>query len=337
VIDKLDLRVPNETQFSPSFGRLYSQLRGLERGPFRPSKLYEQVGDLREYGHQARLGMWCRMDTRGNHKLELIDVGEMSRTDILREISSIFDIDGLGLGIMRVDFAVDIPDIPLQWFRETVRVENKRFRAAMTGERFYSEMGTGEIQTLYFGKRPNLIRIYNKQAERLKEHRELQRSIERSGNVAPTFESMFNSPSDAILTRVERQIGGRIPETIATLGRVIEAGIEYRPFAKLKILEHAAMPETDSKLSFETYCTGMYLRHIAENDGMQALGTFISKHSKGNAAWARRKYQAFLPSASLLSGLTQAALQSRFALSLNRQLLAHASGLVSSKTCPEAT
>jgi hypothetical protein len=244
---------------------------------------------------------------------------------------------------MRIDFAVDILNVALQWFRETVRVENKRFRAAVTGERFYSEMGTGEIQTLYFGKRPNVIRIYDKQAEYKKQYRDLLRSLQRGGehsnvmaNLPPTFESIFHSNPDSIVTRVERQIGGRIPEVIATLGQVIEPGFEYRPFTKLKILDHAATPELDANLPFETRCTGLHLRSIAVNDGMQALNAFLSKYSNGNTAWARRKYQAFLPSASSPMGLTEAAIQSRFALSMDRQLNAQSGRLISSKIYSEA-
>ncbi len=309
----------------------------MERGPFHSSKLYEYVGDLREYGHQVRLGLYCQMDRVGNHKLEIIDVGDLDRAGIVREIVSIFDIDASALGLMRVDFAVDIPTVPLQWFRETVRVQGKRFRAALTGERFYSEMGTGEIQTLYFGKRPNVIRIYDKQAERRKQFRELQRAIERSGDgqAVPTLESIFGTDDDAILTRVERQIGGRVPNEIATLGQVIAPGFEYQPFRKLKILDHAPMPDAAS-LSFETYCTGMHLRHIAEHDGMQALNGFLAKYTKGNTAWARKKYQAFLPSASGPHCLTQAGIQSRFAISLDRQLRAQAGPLISSESPLEA-
>ena len=339
MIDKLDLRVPRLTPFTPSFARLYRELQDMQNGPFHSSKLYEYVADLREYGHQIRLSLYCQMDKAGNHKIELIDVGKMSRADILREITSIFDIDAEGLATMRVDFAIDIPDYPLQWFRETVRVENKRFRAAVTGERFYSEMGTGEIQTLYFGKRPNLIRIYDKQAENRKQYRDLKRSMERSGadtSTMPTFESIFGTSQDAVVTRVERQIGGRIPPEIATLGQVIDPASEYRAFTKLKILDHAAMPEQDSSLPFETRCTGEFLRHMALNDGMQAVNAYIAKHSNGNTAWARRKYQRFLPSASSPFRLTQAALQSHFAASMDRQLRPQAKLLISSKFYSEA-
>jgi hypothetical protein len=175
VPDKLDLRVPRPIPFTPAFQRLYRELQALEKGPFHPSKYYEYVGDLREYGFSVRLNLYCQMDKAGNHKIEMIDVGQMNRTRIIREVQEIFDVDALSLPVMRVDFAVDVPDLPLQWFRETVRIEHKRFRAAVTGEPFYSEMGKGVIQTLYFGKRPNVIRIYDKLAE-------IQRSVSNASS-----------------------------------------------------------------------------------------------------------------------------------------------------------
>jgi len=322
MIDKLDLRIPRRTPFTSEFERIYSELRAMDRGPFRAAKYYEYAGDLREYGFHSRLSQYCVMDKVGNHKLELIDVGEMTKANILNEITQIFDIEPRQLEIMRIDFAVDVPDLSVQWFRETVRVAHKRWRAAVTGDAFYSEMGNGNIQTLYFGKRPNLTRIYDKQAEYRHAYKTLVRNLGK-GVEPPTFESLYGSVANGrILTRVERQIGGRVPAQIATLADVFDHGAEFKPFAGIKIFEHVALPPKESDTSFETYCTGMYLRRMAEEDGMQALGSFISRNSKGNPAWAWGKYRPFLPSASPSLSLTNAALQTTFEQSLHRQLAA---------------
>jgi hypothetical protein len=139
----------------------------------------------------------------------------------------------------------------------------------------------------------------------------------------PSFESVFsNSNPDSTLTRVERQIGGRIPTEVGTLRQLTESGFDFRPFAKLKIIDHPSIPEIDSNVSFETRCTGLYLRGIAQNDGMQAANAFISKHSNGNASWVRKKYHAFLASSSSVTGITEADLQQRFAESLALQMSA---------------
>jgi hypothetical protein len=218
---------------------------------------------------------------------------------------------------MRIDFATDVP-LPVNWFRETVRVEHKRFRAAVTGQPFYSEMGKGKIQTLYFGKRPNLIRIYDKLAEYQEQYRILVRKLGKDVE-PPSFESEFGV-ADSILTRVERQIGGRIPPEIQTLRHVVESGSNFRPFAKLRIIDHPRSPELDAKLSFEKRCTGLYLQGMRRNDGMQATNAFISKYSKGNPGWVRKKYGSFLSGDADGTGLTEADLQRLFQESLSRQM-----------------
>ena len=320
MIDKLDLRVLRRTPFTPTFRRLYRQLQAVERGPFHPSNYYEYSGDLREYGFSVRLSLYCRMDKAGNHKLELTDVGQMSRTQILREVTQIFDVRPLSLAVMRVDFAVDVPGLPLEWFRETVRVEHKRFRAAVTGEPFYSEMGKGRIQTIYFGKRPKLIRIYDKQAEYQEQYRTLVRKLGKDVK-PPSFESVFGiSDPNSILTRVERQIGGSIPTEVGTLKQLLEPNFEFKPFEKLRIIDHPVTPEVDSNLSFETRCTGLYLLSVARDEGMQAANAFISKYSNGNASWVRKKYQSFLASTSSVPGITEADLRRQFLESLARQM-----------------
>jgi len=260
------------------------------------------------------------MNKTGDHKLELIDAGTMQRPEMLREITQIFSVDPLLLSVMRIDFAVDVPNVPLKWFRETVSANNKRFRAAVTGQPFHSEMGNGDIETLYFGKRPNVIRIYDKRAEYAAQYRSAIRKLGKEID-KPTFESVFGFTfPDSNLTRVERQIGGRIPAELETLGNVCAQTFEYKPFASLKIIDHSTFPQRDSNVSFESHCTGLYLRSVAENEGMQALKTLISRYSNGNTAWAWKKYAPYLPAATLESGLTGTALQARFAESLAQQM-----------------
>jgi hypothetical protein len=197
-----------------------------------------------------------------------------------------------------------------------------RFRAAVTGQPFYSEMGKGCLQTLYFGKRPNLIRIYDKQAEYQDQYRTLVWKLGKDVE-PPSFESVFGlSNRDSVLTRVERQMGGRIPPEVATLRQVIESGFAFKPFSRLKIIDHPPTPELDSHVSFETRCTGLYLQSIPQSDGMQAANSFISKYSNGNASWVREKDEFFLASASRTTGITEAELQRRFEESLARQMSA---------------
>lgn len=201
-------------------------------------------------------------------------------------------------------------------------MQHKRWRAAISGDAFYSEMGTGGIQTLYFGKRPNLIRIYDKQAEYRNAYKKLVGKLGKDVE-PPSFEAVYGIQTpERALTRVERQIGGRVPKEVATLGDVMEHHANLRPFTKLRILEHATQLPKSSEMSFETYCTAMFLRRMAGEDGMQATDTFLAVNSSGNAGWARRKYSRYLPSASDPLSVTNEGLQQRFAESLHRQLAA---------------
>ncbi len=318
VIDKLDLRVPRCTGFASAFDRLYPQLRSMERGPFRGAKYYELVGDLREYGHDVRLNLFCRMQKAANHKIEVFDVGTKTLTQILAEVSGIFDVDVRGLQIMRLDLAVDVEGIPLSWFREALHVSYKRWRAGLTGDPFFGEMGDRNIQTLYFGKRPNLFRIYDKMAEYRAAYHRLKRTLK--GQEPPSFLELYGRTEDeSVLTRVERQLGGRIPERISTLHDFIEHGRDFEPFDAFQFSARVAEPLKDT-LPFETRCTANFLRDLAAREGKQAVASYVKQWANGNGAWAWKKYGSYLESVETSRGLTKGDLQSLFESSLVRQL-----------------
>ena len=318
MIDKLDIRIPKKVGFTSAFDRRYSQLRAMQKGPFRSSALYEYAGGLREYGHDLRLSMFCRMNKTGDHKIELYDVGTKTKQQILQEIAEVFDCDPLKLGVMHIDLAVDVKDVPLSWFRESVRVMHKRFRSGITNDRFFNELGNSNIQTLYFGKRPNLFRIYDKMAEYRNAYQAVKREFK--GREIPAFESVYGVPDDdAILTRVERQMGARVPLTLSTLENVFNHASDINPFAAFRISSQVAVPINDSTLPFETLCTANYLRDLACREGMQAIGPFFTQKTHGNSAWAWKKYGAYIACLSESSGLTLEELHSRFSASISRQ------------------
>jgi hypothetical protein len=89
----------------------------------------------------------------GDHKLELIDTDGMSFPRMLHEIERVFDIDARSLEIMRIDLCLDIPDVPVSWFNEHMRIRWKR-----NGTDFFelknSRHRKQEIETVYYGSRP---------------------------------------------------------------------------------------------------------------------------------------------------------------------------------------
>ncbi len=139
MIDKLDLRIPARTSLTPEFRLVLPTL------PFRQARHYKFTVDLRQCFLNGILHYGCRHGKERNHKLELIDTGVMTLGDMRECIQRLFLVNADTVSIMRVDLAVDVKGIGVPWFAEHARVR--------------------EIQTLYFGKRPNLIRVYNKLEE----------------------------------------------------------------------------------------------------------------------------------------------------------------------------
>src|SRR5207253_579408 len=94
--------------------------------------------------------------------------------------------------------------------------------------------------------------------------------------VIPSFEKLYGIPSGThILTRVERQMGGgRIPPILATVGDLPRC-IEMNPFDSLEFISGGLSEPDPNHYPFTEYCAGMFLRRMAEEQGMQAVMNFI--------------------------------------------------------------
>jgi hypothetical protein len=288
MIDKLEVRVPERARFTKEFDDLFLGLA------LHSARHYKIVADLRPYSYSLILHYGCKRGDEHNHKLELIDTGVMTLADMMEDIERVFQVEAKKLSVMRVDFAVDVDGIGVTWFSEHSRVRYKRWLAKL-GVIDTAAMGNREIQTLYFGKRPNLFRIYNKVEEyRAQYQRILRRAI--PGITPPTFEELFGVPEfGRIITRVERQIGGgRIPAALATVADLRNCA-DFNPFDALEFISGGRIEPNPNDYTFMEYSTGMHLRHLAESEGMQAAISHITRHSKRNKQWALKKFGDFLP------------------------------------------
>lgn len=294
----------------------------------RPSRHYLRVHDLRPFGYNAILHHTClhgkptnigQQGSRGNHKLELIDTGTMSYAEMVDEIEYVFRTKADRLSIMRLDLAVDIEGIGVRWFAENTRVLRKQWLANL-GVVAAAQMGKNEPQTLYYGKRPNLIRIYNKVEECRVQFRRVLREIGPSA-APPSFEEYFGFPETGkILTRVERQIGGgRIPAALGTVGQLIDCA-EFNPFESIEFVGGGCPEPNAANYSFMDYCTGMYLRHLCQSEGMQSMLAFVTRNSKRNRGWAMKKFRDFLPVSSK-NMLTEERLFQLFRESVQAQMM----------------
>ena len=168
MIDKIEAMVERGTDFR---GELNELRRGSPWDPYspilRPSKFYKGVADLRPLGFDAIL----HIDQKryGTHKVELLETGKKGMAEIQSTLEQIIDCDPGACRLGRIDLAVDVREVPLFLFREHTYVEYKQFLCAHAKlvEAEISEMGKKVYQTLYFGKRPSCVRIYDKTAERI--------------------------------------------------------------------------------------------------------------------------------------------------------------------------
>ena len=161
-----------------------------------------------------------------------------------------------------MDFAVDVPNLALQWFRETVRVEHNAFVQPSQASGSSVKMGRGKSKHSTLGS----VRTWSASTTSIS-NADSKHESKRGPRIRITvIRIVLQIEFESILPRVERQIGGRVPTEVGTLEQVIATRFEFQPFAKLKIIDHAVIVEPDSSLSFETYCTGVHLRSIAEND-----------------------------------------------------------------------
>jgi hypothetical protein len=264
--------------------------------------------------------MYCLHGSKGNHKLELLDTGDLSYQRIQREIQQVFDIDPWHLGLMRIDLAADVPGVPVRWFARNARVKWKQWVAEMgKTETEYAEMGRRKVETLYFGKRPNCFRIYDKISELRHQYDQMVRKASDAAEV-PTFEEKFKYPeSGFVLTRVERQLaGGRVPQRIDTIGKLRRLP-EYNPFDPLEVVSGTCPEPNMSDYDITEYFTGIGLRATTDEIGLHRLRSLLNQRSRGNASRIIRKYGDFLPREG---GIDEGQIFQRYRESVSRQLAA---------------
>lgn len=312
MIDKLDLRIP---EFAPPGSVLASPVEELKRHPvpfFRTSKHYQYVCDLREqFDIDAVVHLYLRHG-RPNHKIEIIDAGEKTLAEIAGIVTQLFVVDPWTLEVMRTDLAADIEGVSVPWFKDHSYVDRKQFSSRI--EKSYGKelqfivMGSAVAQTIYAGKRPCLIRIYDKLAEwrmqlrkietQYKRFNDRMRGLEMSEEqryfgrlIAPTFAEYCSAHGHRFsegskLTRIERQIGGnRIPPEYATLGHLRYAH-EHQPFSGVHITSAESIQNLDSPpagVPLRNWLASIGLEVVKERLGSeQFVRSLVLKHGNGN-------------------------------------------------------
>ena len=312
VIDKTDLRVSEFALPGPVLAEPLAQLKKHPIPGFRPSRFYQYTCDLREnYGVDAVVHLGSRFG-RPTNKIEIIDAGEKDLSEIAGIVVQLFDVDPWSLPLMRIDVTADVEGIPVPWFSQHAYVNRKRFssqiRKSGTDEVEFVGMGTAQAQSIYVGKRPNMIRIYDKFAELRKQYHQLEIETKRFNSRMlgmdltaeeryygtrhlPSFQEFckahgFPYREGVILTRIERQIGGgRIPAELGTLGDLKRAD-EFDPFPGLRIVAKGPVLQLGSPpegVSVRNWLASLGLRYLEDQYGsLQTVRSIILRHGCGN-------------------------------------------------------
>jgi hypothetical protein len=312
MLDKVDVRVPDSTGPGPALAEPFEQLRKRPTSPFRPSHRYQYTCDLREvFGIDAVVHLWFRHG-RPMHKIEIVDAGEKTLADMEQIITQLFNVDVRMLELLRIDLAADIEDVPVPWFREHSFVNRKQFSARIEksaeSELQFVGMSTAHAQTIYAGKRPNLIRVYDKLAEWYIQVKRLERDAKRFNarmdgmdlteeqifygkRIPPTFEEFckargYTYRQNSVLTRVERQMGGqRLPEALRTFGDLYRAH-EFTPFEALRIVpgsSHGFIAEPPRGVSVHNWLASLGFNALQQHLGSaQLASSLVMRLGRGN-------------------------------------------------------
>lgn len=261
----------------------------------RPARFYLGVGDLRPCGIDGLLHYFCKKGGQGNHKLEMLDTGKKPYSALVAQLEAVIDGPLDDLGIMRLDLCADIPGVPVSWFHPRIRFRYKRM-SHQIGPLKYEVIGKAAMETISAGRRPNIMRIYDKVAESKMQFRRMAKRASIDADPLE-FAKEFGFAEDSTLTRVERQFGGgRIPEVVSTFGRLIHAP-DFNPFDILEITEDsgAQLPTVRECESVTEYLAGMELNRMVIEQGAQTVKRWLNKESNGNGARTLKRFQRFMP------------------------------------------
>jgi len=284
VIDKLDFRVGAEVAFTCKFETLYRRIRSRAKA----TDYYQEVLNLQQYGIPAMVHLHCRYTA--SHKVELLGTAQMKLGEMARVVEEIFECGAADHNLARVDFAVDVPRIPVEWFWRHMRVQYKRTLRDI-GLTMNKSLANGGA-TLYFGAGQDKFRVYDKVAQLQHKFGRTSRSLQ--SNQFAFYHSGELSRKDPILTRVERQVR-RIPKEIATFRDLQHNATSFNPFKSVLLFPGGSLEPNIDRYSLSCYLQGNGIRSIILEIGMARTYEMLNAHSGGNANRIIRRLVDFLP------------------------------------------
>jgi hypothetical protein len=407
MIDKIEAMIERGTPLREELSWLESaDPFDFDARTVRPSKFYNKVADLRPMGIEAML----HIDQKRYHtsKIELLETGKKGMAQIQDTVERIVDADPDKLRLGRIDLAVDVKDVSVLWFFEHAFINFKQFHCAhghkSDGEEEYTVMGKNSYQTLYYGKRPSCVRIYDKVAECIvryelkkrkgnrlakKAYAEYMQANHEAGwkNIArgtpaqpvekyardpflwpqlPTVQEWLaqelpqalpvdfafgaNEQPDLIpgtlpakqeplhfpvLTRVENQMGGRVPSNLYTMGEMRKNVRDFNPFERMTLANRRVVPPgffdkvslpwggEKYRFSVPTYCFYQWVHDNWNVIGAARMRQMLNRDRNGKLYLRKLAEAGFLPfEDDGTPGISEAELYDRYRESISWQMAA---------------
>src|SRR4029077_8390146 len=125
-----------------------------------------------------------------------LETGGKGFARLIYQIEEIFEVDAMRLDLMRLDLAVDGEGAQVAFFEDSSRVAYKIVTRDIEKADVITRIGRRGVETITFGARPNLFRIYNKVEERAHKYDVLKRKAKKLGNCIPSYEDLYGHPRE---------------------------------------------------------------------------------------------------------------------------------------------
>jgi hypothetical protein len=213
MLDTVHLEAPRVVEYARSFMPI---LRDLERtGGWKKGRGdYARVANLQPYGIDAMVHQHPRFNKDGGDKIELLQAGDKTVSQMTEVSRSIYRFNVADAKIMRLDCTADVKGVPVQYFRDHVRVKYKSVTREIGHFESYEKVRRAICDTIYGGVKPCQYRIYDKTGERLHKWRLERRQLPKEQREEFTFLQRWGYSPDQVITRVERALAARQPKKL---------------------------------------------------------------------------------------------------------------------------
>lgn len=232
----------------------------------RPHGQYQEAYDMRALGLSATLNVMHRWTH--SHSLEVIGCDRMALSEIRCIVEKVINSNPSSLRLLRLDLTADVADLGMEFIRGHMLVKAKRTYRGF--EKVEFEEGPRRLQTLYFGRGKDYIRVYDKMAQ----------TVERGTPI-----SRFSGSGHTSIVRFERQL--RPPSRFAPLFADLNQCDQWCPFDQVRF---PALVPVHDQAPLRAKIARAGIKAIIDEKGLLGARAYLHRESGGNAARLLRKY-----------------------------------------------